>query len=171
MRDFLRRNSARPGNSAWMLFVATVVLACAPEGSLGSDRPAGTDPGDSTGAQPGTESTSTAGSSEGMVDGAASTSSSAGSSGSSSSGTSEDGSTTAIDACTPDAADPPCTTCIKGHCCAEQAACQASEPCTCIEACIADGGEAAGCIDHCGGPDDDWTHLHDCSAEHCVELC
>lgn len=169
MHAFSRRNRARPDNSACMLLVATVVLACAPEGSLGSDRPVGTE-GGSTDARTGTEDTGTAGSSEGTADDAASTSTTS-SSGPSSSGSSDGGSTTSIDACMPDAADDPCTTCMKGHCCAEQTACQASEPCTCIDACIAEGGEAAACIEHCGGPDDDWTHLHDCGAEHCIDVC
>jgi hypothetical protein len=171
VRAFFRRNRTRPDNSACMLLVATVVLACAPEGSLGSDRPAGTDSSGATDAPTGTEGTGTAGSSEGAVDDTASSSTAASSSGPSSSGGSDEASTVATDACLPDAADSPCTTCVKGHCCAEQTACQANERCTCIDACIADGGEAAACIDHCEGPDDDWTHLHDCSAEHCIDVC
>lgn len=170
MRAFSRRNRLWPDNSACML-AAAIVLACAPEGSLGSDRPGGTDGGGTTGAQTGTEGTGTTGSSEATADDAASSSTAASSSGPSSSGGSDDGSTTVVDACVPDAADSPCTTCLKGHCCAEQTACQANEHCTCIDTCIADGGEAGACIDHCGGPDDDWTHLHDCGAEHCIDVC
>jgi hypothetical protein len=176
VRAFFRRNRARPDNSACMLVLATAVLACAPEGSLGSDRPAGTDSGGATAAQTGTEGTGTAGTADGTADDAASASTAASSTGPSSSGGSDegstdDGSTGAVDACVPDAADSPCTTCLKGHCCAEQTACQASEPCTCIDACIADGGEAVACVEHCGGPDDDWTHLHDCGAKHCIDAC
>jgi len=178
MRAFFRRNRARSDNSACML-VATIVLACAPEGSLGSDRPAGTDSGgatqtgtEATGTEAtGTEATGTAGLPEGSGDDSASSSTAASSSGPSSSGGSDEGTTTAVDACVPDGEDTPCITCVKGHCCAEQTACQASEPCACIETCIADGGDAATCIAQCGGQDADWTHLHDCSVEHCIGVC
>jgi hypothetical protein len=166
-RAFLRRIRPRAVNSKHMLALVAAVLACAPQGSLGKDLPAGTDEGGSTAAVTDGSSTTDA------ADGTTSTASTAGSGdGASSTGETGEGSTTATDACLPAAEDSACTACIKGHCCGEWLACQASEPCTCIDTCIADGGDPTACVEtHCGGPNDDWIHLHDCSAEPCVDVC
>jgi hypothetical protein len=172
--DFPRRIPGRADNSTCMLLLAVATLACAPQGSLGKDLPGSDDTGtaDTTAegsgspaatndTADGTSSASTAGSGEGTA-----------STGTASTGTASDGSTTAADACTPLPEDDACTTCTKGHCCAEHLACLASEPCTCIGACIADGGDPTGCAEtHCGGPNDEWIHLHDCRAEPCLGVC
>jgi hypothetical protein len=149
------RDLGRPG----MLALAAV-LACAPEGSLGKDPPVD-------------DASSTIVVVDGTGDGPTSTASSGGTGdGTSSTGEVGEGSTTAADACLPAAEDTACTACLKDQCCGAWLACQASEPCTCIDTCIADGGDPAACVDpHCGGPNDDWTHLHDCNTEHCLAVC
>jgi hypothetical protein len=170
---FSRRICGRAVNSTYMLALVATVLACAPQGSLGKDLPAGSDGAGSTDAA--AEGSSTADAVDGSGSGSAASSTGAGegtSSSSSSSGSSGEGSTTAAEACLPTAEDTACAVCWKGHCCAEWMACQASLPCTCIDGCIADGGDPTACVEtHCGGPNDDWTHLHQCSAEPCVDVC
>lgn len=162
-RSILRRMVARSANPACMLVLS---LACAPRGSLGRDGLDGTESG--TGSTSGTSAGSTT---TGAATGS-DTTGAASSGGSESSSTAADDSTTAADPCAPAAEDDACLACRKHGCCEEWTACAADEICTCIDTCIADGGDPTACETvHCAGPNDPWTHLHQCSATACAAEC
>lgn len=145
-----------------------VSLGCSPHGSLGHDLPdeTGTDDGDVTSA--GASSTA----SDGHDTDAGSSTHAHGSDGSSGPASTDESSTTAADACAPAGDDTPCIECRKLACCDFWIACIADEVCTCIDTCIADGGDPVACeTTHCGGPSDTWIHVQDCSATNCAAEC
>lgn len=155
----------------WLLALACAPgFGCTPHGSLGRDHVGGT-AGSSTGSEAGTaaSSESTGGATANDV-----TTAAEGSSGSTTvaGGSSSDGGTTGVDLCAPAADDDACLACRKQGCCVEWTACAGDEICTCIATCIADGGDATACETvHCAGPNDPWTHLHQCSATECALDC
>jgi hypothetical protein len=147
------------------------MLACAPHGSLGRDLPEGTTggttpPQTTSAADDGTSThaSASASGSEGESE--------SGSGSGSGSTTDADSSTTAADLCAPAGDDTPCNACRKLECCDVWTACHADEICVCIESCIAEGGDPLNCETvHCAGPNDAWTHVHDCDATNCAAEC
>lgn len=165
-RSIVRRMSPHPANPACMLLL---LLACAPHASLGRDLRDDTSSGSTvaTGTATSSGSDDTTSTAAGGTDGATGTSSTAADASSS-----DASGSTGADLCAPSAPDDACLACRKQSCCDEWTACEGDDVCTCIATCIADGGDATACETvHCAGPDDAWTHLHQCSATACAAAC
>jgi hypothetical protein len=159
--------------SRYLAVILSAGLGCAPVGSLGKDGAADT----------GTDATTTMGVSSDSADsnetgsGGASSTSTTSSSSETSTGSEETasseatGSSTGAPECPPDVDDDACTTCTKGHCCAELSACDADPTCVCVHECHAGGVALAECEAMCGMDEGENAALEHCIVEQCMAAC
>ena len=72
--------------------------------------------------------------------------------------------------CKPKGHDDDCEKCVKGGCCPELVACNATETCSCWNECMSKE-DTDECADKCGGWDAEWTVVVSCAELHCGGDC
>lgn len=151
-----------------------LLLACAPEGSLGKDgvaegsssggstTHASTDTGTTSASDSSTHASSDHGSSESTT-AHESTSTHASSDASSSSG---------LASCDPTGSEDACELCLKTHCCDHWQVCVADELCGCALDCVQGGGALDACtMTHCMDSTDAFQPELDCAHQQCMAQC
>lgn len=153
--------------------VLALLLACAPEGSLGRDALAdGSSSGGSTTHAQTTETGATSSSSESSTHATGDHGSSESTTHADSTSTDASSSSTGLASCEPTGSEDACELCLKTHCCENWQVCVADELCSCALDCVQGGGALDACtMTHCMGSTDAFQPELDCAHLQCMAQC